>query len=36
MRRAPQMGEHTSDILREVLGLTDGDIASLVADGVLN
>ncbi|MBT5774392.1 MAG: CoA transferase [Dehalococcoidia bacterium] len=36
MRRAPQMGEHTSEILREVLGFTDTDIASLVADGVLN
>jgi len=36
MRRAPQMGEHTSEILREILGFTDTDIASLVADGVLN
>ena len=35
MRRAPHLGEHTSEILREVLALTDTDIASLVADGVL-
>jgi benzylsuccinate CoA-transferase BbsF subunit len=36
MRRAPHMGEHTAEILREVLGFTDTDIASLIADGVLN
>ena len=35
MARAPAMGEHTSEVLRELLGLTDGDIADLLAAGVL-
>ncbi len=31
----PVLGQHTEEILREVLRLTDGEIARLRADGVI-
>ncbi|MFQ5382790.1 MAG: CoA transferase, partial [Dehalococcoidia bacterium] len=34
-RAAPLLGEHTFEIASEVLGLSEDDIADLVADGVL-
>lgn len=34
-RPAPDMGEHTADVLREMLGLTDDEIASLQRDGAI-
>ena len=33
--RMPWLGEHTTDILRDDLGLSDADIAKLRADGVI-
>lgn len=33
---APLMGEHTEQVLRDLLGLTDADIAALQAEGVLD
>lgn len=33
--RAPLLGEHTSEVLREYAGLTDDDIAELVIDDVV-
>ncbi len=35
-RPAPQYGEHNELILREVLGLSDGEIAALAASGALS
>jgi len=35
-RAAPLMGEHTESVLREILGLSDAEIASLAAEEVLN
>ena len=35
LRRAPCLGEHTDEVLRELLGLTPEDIAGLRAAGVL-
>ncbi|MCH7707229.1 MAG: CoA transferase [Myxococcales bacterium] len=32
---APQLGEHTRDVARELLGLSDADIEALIAEGVL-
>ena len=34
-RRAPRLGEHTADVLREVLGYGEGTIARLRAAGVI-
>jgi crotonobetainyl-CoA:carnitine CoA-transferase CaiB-like acyl-CoA transferase len=34
-RAAPTVGQHTDEVLREVLGLTDSDIAGLRGEGVL-
>ena len=34
-RRAPLLGEHNSEILQEILGLTDEDLASLDKQGVI-
>jgi crotonobetainyl-CoA:carnitine CoA-transferase CaiB-like acyl-CoA transferase len=34
-RRAPLLGEHNSEILQEILGLTDDDLASLDKQGVI-
>lgn len=34
-RAAPAVGQHTDEVLREVLGLTESDIAGLRAEGVL-
>jgi crotonobetainyl-CoA:carnitine CoA-transferase CaiB-like acyl-CoA transferase len=34
--RPPWIGEHTEDVLRADLGLSDDDLASLRADGVIN
>jgi len=31
--RAPLLGEHTTEILREIVGLSDEEIAQAVADG---
>ena len=31
--RAPLLGEHTTEILREIVGLSDLEIAQAVADG---
>ncbi len=35
VRPAPQLGEHTEEVLGEVLGLTDPEIGRLLADGVV-
>ena len=32
---APQLGEHTRDVARELLGLSEADIEALIAEGVL-
>ena len=34
MRPAPRYGEHTDEVLRELLGLDDDEIAALRAAGV--
>jgi crotonobetainyl-CoA:carnitine CoA-transferase CaiB-like acyl-CoA transferase len=34
-RPAPILGEHTADILRELLGMSDGEIAELRAAGII-
>ena len=34
-RAPPLLGEHTGDVMREVLGMADGEIAALRAKGVL-
>tara|TARA_B100000315_G_scaffold260759_1_gene324912 strand:+ start:3807 stop:6254 length:2448 start_codon:yes stop_codon:yes gene_type:complete len=34
-RRAPLLGEHTSEVLTELAGLTDDDIADLIIDDVV-
>jgi len=34
-RRAPMIGEHSDQILREVLGKTDDEVAALTVDGVI-
>ena len=35
VRRAPLLGEHNEHALRQILGMSDDDIAQLVIDGVL-
>lgn len=35
VKRAPQLGEHTEEILAEVLGLSDGEISGLLDRGVV-
>jgi 2-methylfumaryl-CoA isomerase len=35
VRRAPMLGEHTSEVLNDLLGLTDAEIGRLVDDGVV-
>jgi 2-methylfumaryl-CoA isomerase len=35
VRRAPVLGEHTDEVLADVLGLTDAEIGRLHADGVV-
>jgi crotonobetainyl-CoA:carnitine CoA-transferase CaiB-like acyl-CoA transferase len=35
-RAAPLMGEHTESVLREILGLTDDEIAALTDEEVLH
>jgi crotonobetainyl-CoA:carnitine CoA-transferase CaiB-like acyl-CoA transferase len=35
LRRAPCLGEHTEEVLRETLGMTEGEIAQLRETGVL-
>jgi len=35
LRRAPCLGEHTDEVLRDLLGLTSEEVARLRADGVL-
>ncbi len=35
LRRSPLLGEHNEQVYREILGLTDGDINALTADGVI-
>jgi benzylsuccinate CoA-transferase BbsF subunit len=34
-RPAPLLGQHTTEICRDLLGLTEEEIAALTADGVL-
>ena len=34
-RRAPQLGEHTEEVLADVLGLSDAEIGRLHDDGVV-
>ncbi len=34
-RRAPMIGEHSDQILREVLGKTDDEVAELTVDSVI-
>jgi len=33
--KAPLLGQDNEDVLRELLGLADGELASLYAEGVL-
>ena len=35
-RRVPWLGEHTDDVLRDDLGLSEGELRSLRADGILS
>ena len=35
MRRSPLLGDHTEEILRDVLGFDDGRIAELKSSGAL-
>ena len=35
-RRVPWLGEHTAEVLSEVLGLSDAELDGLVADGVVS
>jgi crotonobetainyl-CoA:carnitine CoA-transferase CaiB-like acyl-CoA transferase len=35
MRPAPLIGEHNEYVLREILGLSDDDIADLIIEGVI-
>ncbi|HWH95779.1 MAG TPA: CoA transferase [Baekduia sp.] len=35
VRRAPMLGEHTADVLSELLGMTDAEIGRLTRDGVV-
>jgi crotonobetainyl-CoA:carnitine CoA-transferase CaiB-like acyl-CoA transferase len=35
-RRVPWLGEHTDDVLREDLGLSEEELRSLRSDGVLD
>jgi len=35
VRRAPLLGEHTDEILTDVLGLSDAEIGRLYTDGVV-
>jgi crotonobetainyl-CoA:carnitine CoA-transferase CaiB-like acyl-CoA transferase len=35
-RASPCLGEHTEQVMREVLGLTDDEIADHTATGVLS
>ena len=35
IRPAPQLGEHTREVCRDLLGLGDEEIERLIADGVL-
>ena len=32
---APKLGEHTREICKELLSMTDGEIDKLIADGAL-
>jgi crotonobetainyl-CoA:carnitine CoA-transferase CaiB-like acyl-CoA transferase len=34
--RVPWVGEHTDEVLSHELGLSEGDLAALRADGVIN
>ncbi len=34
-RDAPDLGEHTAEVLQERLGLSDDDLSALIADGVI-
>jgi len=34
-RRSPRLGEHSDEVLRDVVGLNDFDIAALKATGVI-
>jgi formyl-CoA transferase len=36
IKRSPTLGEHTDEILREVLGLSDADIAAKKAAGAFS
>ena len=35
LESAPLLGEDTATVYRELLGLTDGDLEQLAADGVI-
>jgi crotonobetainyl-CoA:carnitine CoA-transferase CaiB-like acyl-CoA transferase len=35
VRRFPRLGEHTEEVLRELLGLSDAELAGLRARGAL-
>jgi crotonobetainyl-CoA:carnitine CoA-transferase CaiB-like acyl-CoA transferase len=35
-RRVPWLGEHTAEVLHDLLGLTDDELDALVADGVVS
>jgi crotonobetainyl-CoA:carnitine CoA-transferase CaiB-like acyl-CoA transferase len=32
----PDLGEHSADVLKQVLGMTDADVDSLVSDGIVS
>jgi 2-methylfumaryl-CoA isomerase len=35
VQRAPALGEHTAEVLNDVLGLSDAEIGRLADDGVV-
>jgi crotonobetainyl-CoA:carnitine CoA-transferase CaiB-like acyl-CoA transferase len=35
IRPAPLMGEHNEHVFKQILGMSDDDIADLIADGVV-
>ncbi|MFC2034458.1 CoA transferase, partial [Chloroflexota bacterium] len=36
MKRSPTLGEHTEQILKEILGMSDDDIVQLAVEGALD
>jgi benzylsuccinate CoA-transferase BbsF subunit len=36
LRRAPRMGEHNEEVFREMLGISEDELAQLIVDGVVH